>query len=404
MVYSSYIQSLCMMSLVLLAFLKFENSDLGTKIKWTWKPIVGLKQITKYAHFLVLTLFFWLVLFSFWQLGDDPSYFLERLRIKVPFLLIPLSYIGLPRLSSVSFHRILYFFLVLMAISVGGVLINYAIHFEEVNILLKQGQHIATPCNHIKFSQLVALSILAGWYLWLEKFGNQDKHGLVVKALTVFLFLSIHILSVKTGLISLYLALAALVVLQIYKSRKLILGIATLSIIIGLPIMAYKYVPSFNKKVHYTLYDWQMYEEGRGSNYGDSGRLTSLEVAYDIFTSSPVFGVGAGNLKEEVIDRFETKHPQYEKPLMPHNQFLFVLAGSGVFGMVLFILALFIPLLYRRAFKNEFYLGFYVLFLISFLVEHTLENALGVGMFSSLLLLSLLYIHNPTLIRKTVER
>lgn len=382
------------MSLVILGFLNFDTSEGTTKVKWTWKPFFGLKAFSKYAHFLVLTLLFWIVLFSFWQLGDDNSYFLERLRIKVPFLLIPLAYIGLPSLSRLSFHRILYFFLTIMSISVAGVLANYALNFEEVNVLLKQGQHIATPCNHIKFSQLVALSILAGWFLIKEQFGRGSIHGIWVKVLMVFLFLSIHILSVKTGLIALYLALIVLTILQIYKTKSLKTGIAILTLMVVLPIVAYKTIPSFNKKVHYTLYDLQMHDEGRGSNYGDSGRITSLNVAYDIFKSAPVFGVGAGNLKSEVYRNFESNYPQYEKPLMPHNQFLFVLAGSGIFGGILFLLALFIPLFYRQAFKNEFYLGFYVLFLISFLVEHTLENALGVGMFSSFILLSLLYIRN----------
>lgn len=394
MVFSSYVQSLCMMSLVILAFLNIESNSESFRLKWSWLPFTALKQMAKYAHFLVLTLLFWIVLFSFWQLSDGNSYFLERLRIKVPFLLIPLAYIGLPRLSKLSFQRILYFFMAMMGISIAGVLANYALNFEEVNLMLKQGQHMSTPCNHIKFSQLTALSILAGWYLIKEKFGAGSYHAILIKVLFLFLFVAIHVLSVKTGLIALYAALFVLAILQIYKTKSLRIGIAILSIMILLPIVAYKTIPSFNKKVHYTLYDLQMYDEGRGSNYGDSGRITSLNVAYNIFKKSPIFGVGAGNLRTEVERTFRDEYPQYQKPLMPHNQFLFVMAGSGLFGLILLTLALFVPLLYRQAFKNEFYLGFFVLFLISFFVEHTLENALGVGMFCSFLLLCLLYIHN----------
>lgn len=382
------------MALVVLGFFNFERSSEGLSIRWTWLPFNGLRQFSKYAHFLVITLLFWIVLFSFWQLNDDNSYFLERLRIKVPFLLIPLAYIGLPRLSKLSFQRILYFFIAMISISVAGVLANYALNFDEVNLMLKQGQHMSTPCNHIKFSQLTALGILAGWYLIVEKFGARSFHAILIKALVLFLFLAIHVLSVKTGLISLYVAIVVLAILQIYKTKSLRIGAAILSIMIVLPLVAYKTIPSFNKKVHYTLYDLQMYDEGRGSNYGDSGRITSLHVAYDIFKKSSFFGVGAGNLRSEVVQTFRNKYPQYKNPLMPHNQFLFVMAGSGIFGLLLLVLALFVPLLYRQAFRNEFYLGFFVLFLISFVVEHTLENALGVGMFCSLLLLCLLYIHN----------
>lgn len=404
MVYSSFVQSLCMMALVILGFLNFDTTASGTKISWTWQPFARLKQFSKYSHFLVLTLYFWIVLFSFWQVEGDSSYLLERLRIKVPFLLIPLAYLGLPKLSKNSFHRILYFFMIVMALSVIGVLAIYAINFEEVNLLLKRGQHMATPCNHIRFSQLVALSVLAGWYLVKIQYSRGvGAHGIIIKILTVILFLSIHILSVKTGIVGLYAALFFLAIRHIYTTRNYKVGVAILATMILLPLVAYKTIPSFNRKVHYTFYDLQMYGEGQGSDYGDSGRITSLKVGVDLFKTAPIFGVGAGNLRSEVISEFESNFPQYEKPLMPHNQFIFVLAGSGVFGVSLFLMALFIPLFYRHSYRNDFYLGFYILFLTSFLVEHTIESALGVGMFSSLILLCLLYAHNENYLNKPVK-
>ena len=146
-----------------------------------------------------------------------------------------------------------------------------------------------------------------------------------------------------------------------------------------------------------------MYGEGQGSDYGDSGRITSLKAGADLFKTSPIIGVGAGNLRSDVAIEFESNYPKYERPLMPHNQFVFVLAGSGILGVVLFLGALLIPLFYRQSYRNDFYLGFYILFLVSFMVEHTLETALGVGIFSSFLLLCLLYVHNEYYLNKPVK-
>ncbi len=395
MVYSSFIQSMCMMALVMLGFLNFETTPNGTKISWTWRPFSRLLEFSKYSHFLVITLYFFIVLFSFWQVEGDNSYWLERLRIKVPFLLIPLAYLGLPKLNKGSFCRILYYFIAMMAISVIGVLALYFTRFEEVNLMLKQGQHLATPCNHIRFSQLVALAVLAGWYLIKQRYSQGvGSHNVIIKVLTVALFIAIHILSVKTGIVALYTALFILALRHIYTTRKFAIGIAVLATLIILPLVAYKTIPSFSEKAHYTIYDFQMYNEGQGDKYGDSGRLTSLKVGMDIFIKSPVLGVGAGNLRSEVVSKFKSSYPEYSKPLMPHNQFLFVLAGSGVVGGILFLVAFLFPLFYGGAFRNDFYLGFYTLFFVSFMVEHTIENALGVGMFSSMILLCLLYIHN----------
>ncbi len=384
-----------MMSLVLLGFVDFKTTEKGRKVNWSWKPIIRLKQFSKYSHFLVITLYFWIVLFSFWQVEGDYNYFLERLRIKVPFLLIPLAYLGLPRLGRLSFQRILYFFLSMMTISVVGVLTLYLANFEEVNLLLKKGQHIVAPCNHIRYSLLVGLGVLAGWYLIKNQFSKGiGFHSIIIKVLTAILFVSIHILSVKTGMVCLYAALFVLAIRQIYTTRNYSIGVAILATMIVLPWVAFKTIPSFSEKVHYTLYDLQMYDEGQGSNYGDSGRITSLKVGVDLFKKAPVFGVGAGSLKVNVESEFDTNYPHYQNALMPHSQFMFVLAGSGLLGVMFFTLALFIPLLYQRAYQNDFYLGFYILFLVSFLIEHTIENALGVGMFSSFILLCLLYIHN----------
>jgi len=86
-----------------------------------------------------------------------------------------------------------------------------------------------------------------------------------------------------------------------------------------------------------------------------------------------------------------------------NNQFVFVLAGSGILGVVLFLGALLIPLFYRQSYRNDFYLGFYILFLVSFMVEHTLETALGVGIFSSFLLLCLLYFSNEYYLNKPLK-
>ena len=129
----------------------------------------------------------------------------------------------------------------MMAISVIGVLAMYAINFEEVNLLLKQGQHMATPCNHIRFSQLVALSVLAGWYLIKTKYNSRiAAHGIIVKILTVILFLSLHILSVKTGLVGLYATLFILTIRHIYTTRNYKVGVVVLAVMILLPLVAYK--------------------------------------------------------------------------------------------------------------------------------------------------------------------
>lgn len=384
-----------MMALVVIGFMSFDNSSGRNQLGFTLLPLKRLLQFSNYWPILLLTTFFWMVLFSWWQVDGDYSYFLERLRIKVPFLLVPLGLLGLPSLSKKSFNMILYFFMVIMGVSVAIVLYRYALHFEEYNLLVKQGRHILTPCNHLRFSQLIALAVIAGWYL--IKVDYQWKNiwdKKLIKILTAFLFIALHVLSVKTGLICLYSALMILVFRHIYTSSSYKGGLIMIVTLIVIPLISYFVFPSFQEKVHYTLYDFEMYQAGKGEKYGDSGRIASFKVGLELFKESPIVGVGAGNLKGKVEAGFKTMYPEYDKALMPHNQFLFVLAGSGIMGLSL-ILAAFIGLLiYRKAYRNDFYLGLYIVFVTSFMIDYMLENALGVSIFLSFLLLGLLHIHH----------
>lgn len=136
-------------------------------------------------------------------------------------------------------------------------------------------------------------------------------------------------------------------------------------------------------------YDFLRYMSNTGEQYSDAGRLTSLKVGYEIVLKNPIFGVGAGNLKKEVNEIYAQRFPNYVKPIMPHNQFLFVLAGNGLFGLSLFLIAFFLPLFYHRTYRNTFFLGFYSIFFVAFAIEHTIENAIGVGTFIFFLLLFL---------------
>ena len=48
------------------------------------------------------------------------------------------------------------------------------------------------------------------------------------------------------------------------------------------------------------LWDVHLYQWDKGATYSDSERLISLSVGLDIVKDHPIFGVGAGNLRQEV--------------------------------------------------------------------------------------------------------
>ena len=389
LVLSPFLLSVSMISLAVLSLIRFRVGRRVFTVAIDTDAIRRMLRIIKYPPFAAVTLFFFIVLLSFWQ-TEDYGYWLARLRIKAPFVALPLVFLGHPRLEERQWQGLLYFLLFFLLLTALGVGLNYWINYEEIQLMLQQGQPMPTPRNHINYSLMLALGVVSGaclysmGYYWRYAWERQ-----LILGVTFFLFLFIHLLSVRSGILALYVALFLLSARYILISRRYGLGLVILAALFAMPLAAYRYVPSFRAKVDYMRWGLIKFQEGEGAAYADTGRIVSLKVGWELARQHPVFGVGAGNLKQEANRMFEQSYPQLPEPLVPHNQFLFVLAGTGVVGLLLFLFALFYPLFYRQNYRHPFLLGFYGIVLTSFAIEHTIENSMGVGFFVFFLLLFL---------------
>ena len=379
LVYSPFVLSLSMIGLIAVGIFRINHLDNKPKLEIDFRAIRRALRIWKYPSFAVLTLFFLIVLFWFWPL-EDADYWMERLRIKLPFLILPFVFLALPRVSTFQLNSLLYFMLLVFVVTSTGIGINYALHFEEYNLLIKQGHHIPTPRNHIRYSLLLALAIAGGYYLWEQKFvlWYRWERGLI-GGLTLFLLLFIHLLSVKSGLLVLYVGILVWSCRYLVAGRQLALGLGLLLLLIVIPIAAYYLIPSFKNKIHYTLHDLLMFQQGEGGQYSDSGRLASLTVGWELVRENPLTGVGAGNMRKRVQERYAVRFPDYVEPFMPQNQFLFVWAGTGLIGLLLFLYAFCYPFFYRANYQHVLMLIFYAMIFTAFMIEHAAENAVGVA-------------------------
>lgn len=402
LVFSPFLLTVSMIGLLLLGLVK-EDKEALKKFSFNKNLWTKLTDWRSNAAFLVIPLYFFIVLFGIWQVEGEYTYLLERLRIKLPFIALPIAFLGLPRFKDRQIKGLLYFLLIFIMLTGIGISINYFLNYDLINNMLSQGKPMPTPRNHIRYSLLVGVSIIGGIYLIKEQyFFKNSRERYIIICLTISLFIYIHILSVKSGILCLYIALGILCLRYIYLSRKYLFGCLLIAGLISLPVVAFMTVPSFQHKLTYMHYDLKKYFAGEGEQYSDAGRLTSLKVGWNLFVNAPVFGVGAGNIKREVHLVYQQKYPDYVKPILPHNQFLFVLAGSGLFGFFFFLLAVFVPLFYHKSYQHFFFLGLYTIFLMALILEHTLESAEGVGIFSFFILLFLNHLQKspPDFVKK----
>ncbi len=383
--------SISMIALIVLALFQVHFTPIF-RITIRKTLVNNLKILRDRKDFLALTIFFFLIVLSAPYSTQHPEYLLERFTLKLPFLGLPLAFISLPKISYkdfIGFHYVLIFFIFLASIYT---MVYYGLDYENITHNIGMGKHLPTPCNHIRFSLIIAYAILVGILILFrkDKLSNTNEHygiGIV----TLWLFAFIHILAVRSGLFFMYIGIFILTCLYIYQSKAFLKGLFIICLLGIIPVTTYFIVPSFKNKILYTVYDLRMYQENTGKNYNDSQRLYSIATGLKIAKDHPIIGVGAGDLKYQVIQYYKEKHPDFQEIniIMPHNQFLTFFAGTGIIGLLLGIIAFFTPIIYNKNYQNIFFLSFYILIFLSFLVENTIENALGISIYLLITLLCL---------------
>ncbi len=316
----------------------------------------------------------------FWS--EDKSYWLRLVQTALPFLVLPWTFANFPPLSERQWKSVLYLLVWFMVCVCVGVGINFLWHFDAIITGLGRGNPIPVPRSHVRFSLMLATSILAGGWLWQERFWlikpwERKALGIAV----VFLFVFIHILSVRGGLFSLYAALVFTLIWYVSKSKKWLAGLAGLGILVAGLWVASQTVPSLKMRIAYMKYDWERFSTHDGGHlYSDAMRWVSLQSGWNLWKRNPALGTGAGDLLSETKRITAELFPTYaQEPRLPHNQFIFIMASTGLLGLTLSLIAFFWPIYAGR--KNFLFLAFQVMAFASFLIECTIENAIGVAWF-----------------------
>lgn len=307
----------------------------------------------------------------------------NELRILLPLLGMPIAFIFIPEIPKKLFYSWLYIFSIIITIATIGVLINYFAHYAEMQIRLTASQAIPTPNrDHIRFSLMLCFALFSLGYLRSQLFiwrWAWERWAQII--IISFLFISIHILSVRSGLLALYSVLFILLIRWIILRRRLVLGAALLLALVSAPFAAYHLVPSVKVKYGLMRHSLILFKEGKIGEYSDTQRLLSYYVAWEVAKQNPYLGVGMGDVRDEQIKYYKQHYPNIP-PKYPHNQFLLWYVGTGVWGFLCCVAAFFLPLFYRRYRNNVLFLSFFILIFTSFLTENTLPITIGATFYS----------------------
>lgn len=380
---SPFLLSISMWGLVFATFWRLcrEGNTSWPGIRTVWVILEGsFRNFFRQRQYAVLFLLLLApALSGLWS--EDQAYWLERTRVRLPFLVLPWVFANLPPLSGRQFRLVLYLLTGLMVALCVGVGVYFFLHFKAVMQAMYWGQSMPAPRNHIRFSLLVATAVIAGGWLWQERYfwrSARERRWLAVAV--VFLFVFAHFLSVRSGLAALYATLLFTLIRFIWRTRRWATALLLLALLAFAPWLAMKTMPSFAQKVDYMAYDWRQYLEHKGESYSDAERWISLKTGWYIWQERPWLGAGAGDLPAETARVVRLHFPSYQQtPKLPHNQILYILAGTGLFGLALSLLAFVYPLALKPYRGDYLFVAFQVMMFCSFLVEYTIETAMGVA-------------------------
>lgn len=350
----------------------------------------------KQKELWMLSLFFWLVFLS-GIYSDDKTGWLNWLRIKLPYLFLPFAFAGVKQLSQRTFTAILYAFILTFFISTSVILFRYYSNYSQITESFLRGSALPIPFSHIRYSLMLGFSFFCCLYLWQQKkilFSESEKYLQIFFA--AFAFIALHILSVRSGLLAVYLGLLFLAVRFVVIEKKWIAGFILAVAIVVLPYLAYLFVPSLHNKINYMRYDLGEYRKGEINDRSDAMRLASMKIGMDIWKENILLGAGAGDLKNECDRFYENDYPTIsaENRRLPHNQFIWMLATTGVIGLLVFLLAFFYPFFLSGLQKHWLAAVFYLSLFSSFFTEHSLEEQMGTGFYLLFLLLLMNHFRN----------
>ena len=321
--------------------------------------------------------------------SENSDYWFRFVRVKLPLFLLPLGFAGTWQLQKAQWQWLTRLLVVLVGAGCLWSLAQYGFDLNALNAGYLRAQAIPTPLDdRVRFSLLVCLGVVASVKLMLQT-PSRHRWWWLLPALLFAVYL--HVLSVRTGLIGLYLFLLGFAFYMLMQARRR-LGWILLGLALALPLAAWFTLPTFQNRIRYMLYDLSFVRKEQflpGSN--DGTRVASLRAGWQILRDHP-FGVGMGDVVPETLAWYAKNTPELLKqdPLYPSSEWLMYGGVAGWFGVLLFSTIMLLPFLLRKEIADRTNRFFFIvlngLLAFSFLFDIGLEVQYGVFIYTFLLL------------------
>jgi O-antigen ligase len=231
------------------------------------------------------------------------------------------------------------------------------------------------------FSMYLNLAIVITlYYIFLDK----SKSLKINSALLILFLLALVIfnilLSSKAGFIGMILIFSLFLIYMVFW-KKMFLISTIFGVAAFITIYFFSIILPYNTMRMNTVKVVVKAEPPTEPTEGESSmeRLIVWQSGWEIIKKNFVFGIGTGDVRNELVKKYREKGYTYAMDLRlnAHSQFIETFIALGLFGLIVLLLNIFIPMFF--AFKNQDHIYFFFLILIAFnfLFESMLQTQAG---------------------------
>lgn len=204
-------------------------------------------------------------------------------------------------------------------------------------------------------------------------------------------FFTLHLVN-RTGILLLGFIMLLTLAVIFYRNRSDKKTLILPTIILGVLLIFMMVKPTWIKK---KLVERNFKEENGSTELVLDNRIPRWRAVWAVIQANPIIGVGPGDTTEEFLKEYEKRglKNDLDKKYHAHNQYLQTWAASGIIGLILLLIPLFIGIYYSLKKRNYLMISFLLTFMVFSLTESTFKRQKGVvyyALFQSVLLIQLL--------------
>lgn len=379
-------------SVIILSLLMIFNvNEDNSKLNLNKSFLNDLTSVFNTPLLCFMILFFFSALLSgLWS--EETKHWIWFTRMKLPFLLLPIVFFIHGKMSMNQWKIIFYVFLATTFFVSLNVFVFYVSNYSELNLLLLEGKPIVSHISHIRFSMILAIAAIISLHYILEcKHENSRIEKWILIPLFVYFFFLNHLLSVKTGILGMDLGLIFFISMYFFKRKKYNTLLIALGMMMAMMLIAFLSLPSLQNKFYYTLWQIGEWQRGKWLYYSDIERWVSIQIGIEMIKHNPMLGSGLGDLHQMTAETYQ-ECLNHGDPKLPHNQFIFSWAFSGLPAMISLIGIIYNSIFQRTWIREPMVIGIQIILLTSFLVEYTLGTQIGCSLYVFFTLMSWSYL------------